>query len=121
MLVWNKADLIIIALKLNLFSPSHSLKIAELALNNNHSLTQAFLTGDSKIIHVSFADDNGDGNDTPGNVSGFYISGVNYHKACVKVEDFWDVAKNSRAKKNNGKDQMCKYVFYNNIIILYLR
>ena len=35
----NKADLIIISLKINLFSPWYSWKIAELAFNNNHSLT----------------------------------------------------------------------------------
>jgi hypothetical protein len=34
-----KADLIIFSLKINLLSPWHSCKIAELALNNNHSLT----------------------------------------------------------------------------------
>ena len=39
-LVQNKANLIIISLKINLFSPWYSWKIAELALNNNHSLTQ---------------------------------------------------------------------------------
>jgi hypothetical protein len=39
-LVKNKVDLIIISLKINLFSPWYSWKIAELALNNNHSLTQ---------------------------------------------------------------------------------
>jgi hypothetical protein len=38
-LVWYKADLIIIPLKINLFSPWYSWKIAELVLNNNHSLT----------------------------------------------------------------------------------
>ena len=38
-LVYNKEDLIIISLKINLFSPLYSWKIAELALNNNHSLT----------------------------------------------------------------------------------
>ena len=38
-LVLYKADLIIISLKINLFSPWHSCKIVELALNNNHSLT----------------------------------------------------------------------------------
>ena len=36
---WYKADLIIISLKIILFSPSHSWKIAKLVLNNNHSLT----------------------------------------------------------------------------------
>ena len=34
-----KADLIIISLKINWFSPWYSWKIAELALNNSHSLT----------------------------------------------------------------------------------
>jgi hypothetical protein len=34
----NKADLIIISLKINLFSPWYGWKISELALNNNHSL-----------------------------------------------------------------------------------
>jgi hypothetical protein len=39
-LVYDKANLIIIiSLKINLFSPWCSWKIAELALNNNHSLT----------------------------------------------------------------------------------
>ena len=40
MLVWYKVDIIIISLKINLFSPWYSWKIAELALNNNHSLCQ---------------------------------------------------------------------------------
>jgi hypothetical protein len=37
-MVWYKADLIIISLKINLFSPLYRWKIAELVLNNNHSL-----------------------------------------------------------------------------------
>ena len=37
-LVQYKADLIIISLKISLFSPWYSWKIAELALSNNHSL-----------------------------------------------------------------------------------
>ena len=41
LLVKNKADLIIISLKINLFSPWYSWKIAELALNNCHSLTHS--------------------------------------------------------------------------------
>jgi hypothetical protein len=85
-LVWNKADLIIIALKLNLFSPSHSWKIAELELNNNHSLTQTFLTGHSKIIHFSVADDNRYGNTSY--VNWFNISEVQYNRTCVKEETF---------------------------------
>ena len=38
-LVLYKADLIIISLKINLFSPWYTWKIAELPLSNNHSLT----------------------------------------------------------------------------------
>jgi type III secretory pathway component EscS len=38
-LVYYNVDLIIISLKINLFSSWYSWKIAELALNNNHSLT----------------------------------------------------------------------------------
>ena len=36
---WKKAALIILSLNINLFSPWYSWQIAELALNNNHSLT----------------------------------------------------------------------------------
>ena len=43
MLVYNKADFIIISMKINLFSPWYSWKIAELSLNNNHSLKFALL------------------------------------------------------------------------------
>jgi hypothetical protein len=43
-LVYDKADLIIISLKINMFSPWYSWKFAEFALNNNHSLSRAFLT-----------------------------------------------------------------------------
>jgi len=39
LLVQNKVDLIIISSKINLFSSWYSWKSAELALNNNHSLT----------------------------------------------------------------------------------
>jgi hypothetical protein len=40
-LVKKKADLIIISLKINLFSPWYSCQIAELAINYNHSLTHS--------------------------------------------------------------------------------
>jgi hypothetical protein len=47
-----KADLFIISLKINLFSPWYRWKIAELALNNNHSLT---ITADILTkIHVFY-------------------------------------------------------------------
>ena len=41
-LVKNKADLIVNTLKINLLSPWYSQKIAELALNNNQSLTHSY-------------------------------------------------------------------------------
>ena len=119
-----QSDLIIITLKINLFSPWHSLKIAELVLNSTHSLTQAFLTGENQIIHVSVADYNLSGNDTPDialPVQWWNISGVAYSKASVKMENFWKVVGNSVAKKNNDIDKIYMYVFQNNIIILYLR
>ena len=40
-LVLYKSDLIIISLTINLFSPWYSWKIAELMLNNNHSITHS--------------------------------------------------------------------------------
>ena len=43
MLVLYKVDLIIISLKINLSSPWYSWKIAELALNNNYSITHSIL------------------------------------------------------------------------------
>jgi hypothetical protein len=43
MLFYYTANLIIISLKINLFSPWYSWKVAELALNNNNSLTHFFL------------------------------------------------------------------------------
>jgi hypothetical protein len=42
-LVYYKADLVIISLKINWFPPLYSWKIAELALNNNHSLLVLFV------------------------------------------------------------------------------
>jgi hypothetical protein len=94
-------------LKINLISPWYSWKIAELALNNNHSLTQAFLTGEGEIVHLSGKCIKSDGYDCS-------IS-------LVKVENFWNVVEDSVAKKNTDKDMVWKYVFHNNIIILYLR
>ena len=41
-LVYYKADLIFISLKMNLFTPRYCWKIAELALKNNHSLTHFY-------------------------------------------------------------------------------
>ena len=35
----------------------------------------------------------------------FTISGIGYKKACVQKDNFWDVAKQSKVKKNNNKDR----------------
>ena len=82
-----------------------------------------FVTGKGKIVHLSGADENIHGNKKAYDVlSGncFTISGVDCDKACVKKEDFWDVVKDSFAKKNNEKDKKFQYVFHNNVVILYL-
>ena len=44
MLFKYKVDLIIISLKINLFSSWHRWKIAELVINNNYSLTHSFVS-----------------------------------------------------------------------------
>ena len=49
-----KTDLIIISLKINLFSPWYSWKIAELALSNNHSLTQIWYKTIIKDLYFSY-------------------------------------------------------------------
>jgi hypothetical protein len=52
MLVLYKMDLIINSFKINLFSPWYSWKIAELVLNNNHSLCNVKLNvHDHDIIY----------------------------------------------------------------------
>ena len=50
-LVLYKADIIIISLKIDLFSPWYGWKIAELVLNNNHLLSY-----DLSMIHWLFLD-----------------------------------------------------------------
>jgi len=66
--------------------------------------------GDGKIIHLSGDDDDGLSANIGGklgSVSGsvFTISGVNFQKAKVKCDDFWDVARQSKANVNNSKDE----------------
>jgi len=83
-----------------------------------------FITGEGKIVHLSGAEENIYGNNKANDVlSGncFTISGVDCDKACVKKEDFWNVVEDSLAKKNNEKDKKFKYVFHNNVVILYLK
>jgi len=65
--------------------------------------------GDGKIVHLSGDEDDGLSagfNAHLGSVSGsvFTISGVNFKKAKVKCDDFWDVARKSKADVNNSKD-----------------
>jgi len=66
--------------------------------------------GNGKIIHLS--GDDGDGLGTHvggklGSISGsvFTISGVSFDKAKVRCDDFWDVARESKADVNNSKDE----------------
>ena len=53
-LVYYKANLIMISLNINLFSPWYSWNFSELALNNNHSLTYVITFRSACIIVVVF-------------------------------------------------------------------
>ena len=53
-LVQYKADVIVIPLQIILFSPWYSRKIAELVLNNNHSLTQQKCEMRSKVTFLDY-------------------------------------------------------------------
>jgi len=52
----------------------------------------------------------------------FCISGMNYSKAIVREDDFFDVASSSKAKKNNNKDRKLRllfvYYYYNLTIFI---
>jgi len=66
--------------------------------------------GDGKIVHLSGDDDDGLSANVGGklgSVSGsvFTISGVSFEKANVKCDDFWDIARTSKANVNNSKDE----------------
>ena len=54
-----KADLIIISLKMNLFSPWYSWKIAELVFNNNNSLTFCILKNNVPWYWIKIGIDSG--------------------------------------------------------------
>jgi len=60
--------------------------------------------GDDEVIHL--AGNNNDGL-TAGVDSGslFTICGRTFNKAFVKVDNFWHVAADCKAKKNNEKDK----------------
>ena len=40
----------------------------------------------------------------------FTISGCCYTKACVKKDNFWNVAGRSKVKRNNNKDRNKRFV-----------
>jgi hypothetical protein len=52
-LVWYKAELIIILLKNNLYLPWYSWKIAELAISNTHSLTHSLTSLTHSLTHYT--------------------------------------------------------------------
>lgn len=63
--------------------------------------------GDEEIVHLAGDDNDGiNANVNSGHV--FTICGKGFNKACVKVDNFWDVAGSSRVKKNNNKDKKSK-------------
>lgn len=65
--------------------------------------------GDEDIVHLAGEDTGNDGinaNLDSGHL--FTICGRRFNKAFAKVDNFWDVAGASKAKKNNSKDKKCK-------------
>ncbi|XP_062566176.1 phospholipase A and acyltransferase 3-like [Saccostrea cucullata] len=65
----------------------------------------AVYVGDEEVVHLTGVDDD-DGIDGNSNPSHFFsISGKTYKKAVVKLENFWKVVKDSKAKINNNKDR----------------
>lgn len=63
----------------------------------------ALYIGNNEVVHL--AGDEDDGIDRRFDSTHFFsVSGRSFQKAEVKIDKFWDVAENSLAKKNNGKD-----------------
>ena len=60
--------------------------------------------GECEIVHYTVIDRAGTATDESSSHV-FDISGNGNEKACVKRENFWNVAKHSKAKKNNDKDR----------------
>ena len=69
----------------------------------------SFRLGNGQVVHLAGeGDDDGlKNNITSGNF--FTISGVRFNKALVKVDEFFNVAHTSKAKKNNNKDRKLRY------------
>jgi len=60
--------------------------------------------GGCEIVHLSGIDVSGTAADSSSS-NVFTISGTGYKKACLKGENFWNVAGQSKVKKNNDKDR----------------
>lgn len=60
--------------------------------------------GDGKVIHLA-GDENDGLNATYNSGSAFTICGKSFNKAFVRIDDFWNVVLDSKAKKNNSKDK----------------
>lgn len=64
----------------------------------------AVYIGEGKVIHLA-GDENDGLNANVNSGSLFTICGRRFHKAFVKLDDFWDVVCDSKAYKNNNKDK----------------
>ncbi|XP_033725571.1 phospholipase A and acyltransferase 2-like [Pecten maximus] len=63
--------------------------------------------GNQHIVHLTGVDGAGS-MDALTSGSLFSVCGVTFDKAWVKIEDFFKVAKGCQAKRNNGKDHVCR-------------
>ena len=65
--------------------------------------------GNEDIVHLAGEDTGNDG--INGNIDSghlFTVCGTRFNKAYAKVDNFWNVVADSRAKINNNKDKKCK-------------
>lgn len=65
--------------------------------------------GNDDIVHLAGEDTGNDG--INGKIDSghlFTVCGKRFNKAYAKVDNFWDVVADSRAKINNNKDKKCK-------------
>ena len=61
------------------------------------------------MVHLSGIDRSGTATASPSS-NVINISGIEYTNACVKRENIWNVASESKAKKNNDKDRTNRLV-----------
>ncbi|KAK3583606.1 hypothetical protein CHS0354_039428 [Potamilus streckersoni] len=64
----------------------------------------AVYIGNDEVVHLA-GDLNATSKENSNSSYIFSISGVNFDKASVKIDNFFEVAGNSKARKNNDKDQ----------------